>query len=77
MSNSRTLKNRINNIHHRDLKIAYLDKKSNFEELLQKEKSVSVHMKNLQYLTTEIFKVKNSPCPIIMMEVFHFQENKS
>ena len=49
MSNSRTLKNRINNIHHRDLKI---DKKSNIEELLQKEKSVSVHMKNLQYLTT-------------------------
>ena len=26
---------------------------------MQKEKSVSAHMKNLQYLATEIFKVKN------------------
>ena len=34
-------------------------------------------MKNLQYLATEIFKVKNSLSPIIMHEVFNFQENES
>ena len=55
----------------------YQDKQSRFEKLLQKDKSVSVHMKNLQYLATEIFKVKNSLSPIIMKEVFNFQENKS
>ena len=34
-------------------------------------------MKNLQYLATEIFKVKNGLSPIIMNEVFNFQENES
>ena len=43
---------------------------------MQKGKSVSVHMKYLQYLTTDIFKAKNSPFPIIMHEVFNFQENE-
>ena len=55
----------------------YQDKQSRFEKLLQKDKSVSVHTKNLQYLAIDIFKVKNSFSPIIMKEVFNFQENKS
>ena len=42
---------------------------------MQKNKSVSAHMKNLQYLTTEIFKNRNSLAPIIMHEIFNFQEN--
>ena len=50
--------NRINNIHHRALRILYQNKKSSCKKLLQKDKSVSVHMKNLQYLATKIFKVK-------------------
>ena len=33
-------------------------------------------MKNLQYLATEIFKVKNGLTPIIMNEAFNFQENE-
>ena len=62
---------------HRALRILYQDKKSSFQKLLQKGKSVSVRMKNLQYLATEIFKVKNSLSPIIMYEVFNFQENEN
>ena len=38
--------------------------------------SVSILMKNLQYLATEIDKVKNGLCPKIMKEVFVFQENE-
>ena len=34
-------------------------------------------MKNLHYLATEIFKVKNGLFLIIMNEVFNFQENES
>ena len=77
MCHSRTLNNRINSIHHRDLRIVYENKKLSFEELLQKDKSVFALMKNLQYLATEIFKVKNGLSPIIMNEVFNFQENES
>ena len=77
MCNSRTLNNRINNIHLRALRIVYQDKESSFEELLQKDNSVSVLMKSLQYLATEIFNVKSGLSPIIMNEVFNFQENES
>ena len=34
-------------------------------------------MKIFPYLATEIFKVKNGLSPIIMDEVFNFQENES
>ena len=77
MCHSRILNNRINNIHLRALRIVYQDKKSSFEELLQKDNSVSVHLKILQYLATEIFIVKNGLSPIIMNEVFNFKENES
>ena len=77
MCHSRTLNNEINNIHHRALRLVYQDKQSSFEELLQNDNFVSVHMKNLQYLATEIFKVKNGLSPIIMNDVFNFQENEN
>ena len=68
MCRSRNLNDRVNNIHHTALRTIYQDKKSSSGELLQKDKSVSVCMKNLQYLATEIFKVKNDLSPIIMNE---------
>ena len=36
-----------------------------------------IHMKNLQCLATEIYKVKNCLSPEIMEEVFIFQENEN
>ena len=40
-----------------------------------RQKSVSIHVKNLQYLATEIFKVKNDLYSEIMKEIFIFHEN--
>ena len=57
---------KINNIHQRELRIIYQDKKSSFKTLLKHDKSMSIHMKNLQYLATELFKVKNGLSPEIM-----------
>ena len=59
MFHSRTLNNRINNIHERSLRLKYKDNQSSFKEFLEKDHSVTVHHKNLQVLVTEIFKVKN------------------
>ena len=59
MYHSRDLDNKNNNILKRALRIAYQEKKSNLQDLLQKDNSASIHMKNLQYLATEIYKVKN------------------
>ena len=77
MCHSRGLNNNINHIHKRALRIVYKDKKSNLQDLLQKGKSVSIHMKNLKYLTTEIYKVKNCHATEILKEVFIFQENEN
>ena len=59
MCHDRGLNNRINNLHERALRTVYQDKKSSFETLLKHDKSASIHTKNLQYLATETFKVKN------------------
>ena len=52
MPHSRTLNNRINNIHERVLRLTYKDKKSLFKQPLEKDHSVTVHHKNLQVLVT-------------------------
>ena len=39
------------------LRLTYKDNQSSLKELLEKDRSVTVHRKNLQALVTEIFKV--------------------
>ena len=77
MCHSRGLNNRINNLHERALKILYKDKKSDFETLLKNGKFVTIHVRNLHYLVTEIYKVKNNTSPEIMRDIVHFQENEN
>ena len=55
MLHSRTLNNRINNIHERAMRLKYKDNKSSLKQLLEKDHSVTVHHKNLQVLVTETF----------------------
>ena len=71
----RSVNNKINNIHERALRIVYHDKISSFKTLLKRDKSTSIHMKNLQYFATELFKVKSGLSLEIMKEIFVFQEN--
>ena len=66
MCHSRTLNNKINYLHERALRIAYNDKVSTFQELLNQDKSVTIHIKNIQILATEIYKVKNGMAPAIL-----------
>ena len=74
MNHSRTLNNRITRIHERSLRVVYNDKKSTFEELLEMDKSITTHIRNLQILVTEMFKVKNGIAPEIMNDVFQITE---
>ena len=77
MCHSRGLNNRINNLHERALRIVYQDKKLDFETLIKNDKSATIHVRNLHYLVTEVYKVKNNISPEIMREIFHFQENEN
>ena len=70
MFHSRALNNKINSIHERALRITYNDSKSTFEELLNKDNSVSILHRNLQVLAIEMFKIKNNMAPEFLNEIF-------
>ena len=70
MLHNRRLNTRINRLHERSLRVVYNDKSSSFQELLDKDKSVTIHHKNLQYLAIELYKVENGLAPNIMNMVF-------
>ena len=54
-------------MHERALRLIYCDHLSNFQELLQGEKSVTIHQKNIQ-----THKVVNNIAPTIVSELFSF-----
>ena len=70
MFHSRSLSNKINSFHERSLRITYGDRSSSFENLVEKDISVSIHHTNIQALVTEMFKVKNNIALKIMKELF-------
>ena len=57
------------------LRIVYNDHFSSFEELLSKDKSVTVHQRNLQILATEMYKILNGLSPDIMQDIFETKSN--
>ena len=75
MCHSRKINNKVNRLQERALRIIYNDKRSTFYQLLEIDKSVAIHTRNLQYLVTEIFKVEIGISPIIMTEIFKFCDN--
>ena len=76
MMHSRKLNTRINRIHERALRVVFNDMVSSFEELLLRNNSVSIHIRNIQLLATELYKVANGFLPEIMSHVFPFKENQ-
>ena len=67
--------NKINKIHERALRIIQKDCTSNFQELLNKSNSVSVHQRNLQLLLTEIYKTVHNLNPPFMTQVFEEKDH--
>ena len=70
MFHNRTLNNKINRLHERALRIVYKEDNSTFQDLLQKDKSVTIHEKNVQKLATQMFKIKNKISPTPMQDLF-------
>ena len=50
--------------------MAYKDNVSDFDTLLTRDNSVSVHKQNLQLLMTEIYKTKSNITPSFTPEIF-------
>ena len=75
MLDSRKNNNKIKHLHERCLRLIYSDKKSSYENLLEKDNSVSIHHKNIQALAIEMFKVKHKLCPEITSYIFMERRN--
>ena len=60
----------INCLHKRYLCLIYNNEKSSFEDLLQKDGSVSIHITNLRAHAVELFKVFKGLSPVTFAEVF-------
>ena len=71
MFHSRAINNKINRLHERALRIVITDFKSSFEGLLTKDKSLSIHERNIQTLALEINKFLTGLSPNFLNNVFH------
>ena len=50
---------RINHVHERALRAVYNDEINPLEELLGRDKSETIHRRNIKILAAELFKIKN------------------
>ena len=74
MCHSRTVNNKINKLHKRGFRLVYNDRQLTIEELLDKDKSLSIHHRNFQVLATEMFKLYSNVAQDIMNNVFEKNE---
>ena len=73
MFHNRNTENKINKMNERKLRLAY-DKNLylRFDELLIKSKSGGIYQRNLQFLASEMFKVKNGVSTGLAEDSFQF-----
>ena len=64
-------------LHERCLRLIYNDKQSSFTELMNKDNSVSIHIRNIQRLATEMFKFYNGLSPPLMNSIFKLKAENS
>ena len=74
MCHSRGNNRKINLLHERCLRIIYNDKQSPFTELLNKDGSVSIHIRNIQRLAIEMFKLYKGLSPPLMANIFKLRK---
>ena len=60
MFHSRALNRKISHLHERSLNIVYRDSINSFHELLQNYHSFTIHLRNIQSLNIELYKIKGN-----------------
>ena len=72
---SRKSNNMINKVQEKVLALTFKDNENNFQILLNETNEASVDQRNMQFLMTEIYKIKNNYAAPIMYHLFQFCEN--
>ena len=75
MFHSRSINIKINRLRDRILRIVYNDFKPSFKNLSEKDGTVSIHVKNLQKLTTKMFKISKKFSVPLLIELFYQKVN--
>ena len=75
MCHHRSVNNKINRLYERYLRIVSSDSVSSFEDLLDKDRSVSMHVKNIKTLGIEMFKISNKLTIPLRNEIFVKRNN--
>ena len=70
MFHSRTLNFKINRLHEGSLRMIYSDNTSSFTDLLEIDNWVSMHLRNIQVLATELDKFVNGFSPKLVSDCF-------
>ena len=70
MCHSKEIHRKINRLHFKCLQLVYNDKTSSFKDLLAKDKSLSIHDRNLQLLAVEMYKALHEPISSISSSIF-------
>ena len=70
MCHSRSNNRKIKMLHERCLRIIYNDKKSSFTELLNKDSSVSIHVRNIQKLAIKMCRFYKGLSPPLIINIF-------
>ena len=70
MFHSRILNAKINKLHERALRLVYKNDNLTFEQLLENDKSMTIHDRNLQKLAIEMYKAKQKLSPLPVQELF-------
>ena len=72
MNHNKSINKKINHLHERALRLIYCAHSSDFQELLQRDNSVTIHQKNIQALAIMMYKVVNNIAPTIVSELFSY-----
>ena len=70
MNHNKSINKKMNNLHERALRLIYCDHSSDFQELLQRDNSVTIHQKNIQALAIMMHSVVSNIAPTIVSELF-------
>ena len=68
------LNNRINRTHEKALRIVHSDQISTFENLLMRDNSVTIHVRNLHTLAIELYKVASGLAPEMMWRILPLKQ---
>ena len=75
MCHSRENDRKINWLHERCLRTIYNDKQLPFNELLEKDGSVSIHERNPKVLATETYEISNGLSTPLIKDIFQVNRN--